>query len=408
MTQEKVRRVTDFKKSVLLMIPEAIHDRLRLVVLELAEHYDVETDLEIFALQELAVSRYRLAELNHQWNSLVNHERDEAFLTFERLRNKQYVSELRQWRNHPVACAETLGQSWSGARHFSQTWHCLAEQLTEGMAGPSLEVMCEAVMSLGFTDRIGMMAEEAWWFMSRFLAVHSDPELMIKAWVKRSKSSDRQGDEQRAAKRWADAPEAATARRELLDKARENARLWEAKAQALKRKYEADRSFYRDSIGGPAVDDKRLASSRRTLQSFQKYEAGRVKDLEKRLERAISDRVKAEQEVIRDAERQSRLAQKAISNPDKMPARPADQAKPPMARAGEAMPYVAINSGVSESLGGIQSVIVGNPMLPASGRALREMKRSADETAKAVDRKQSRANQPSSVLISPMTSVAAP
>lgn len=405
---DRARRIKDFRFSSLLYIPADSQPQIQELALALGEHYAVETDLEVLALYDLAMARDRLAELDRQWHTLVQHEKQQASLTFDRLENKQFTAELRQLRHHPAEVAKTLGQTWQGANRFAQTWLAVSEQLADESLGPGLDLFCEALLAQGLADRVQQMTEPGWWFMARFLAQYPAPERAIKAWVRKSRSSDPMVDEQRATKRWAEAPDAATARTQLQERAAELAQFWSARARSLKISHESERKRFAEAIGGPVLHDRRLAAARKTLQGFQKHAAGRIGNLEKRLERAIADRLKADAAQKKEQARLIRKRQQATTSPNQAPAVAvaAPVAKPPVKP-----PLARRSSGLITGSADIHEVIRRNPILMESIQAMQQNSSRAAANpavpAQPMHADQS-AVQPARLLSSPTTSMMAP
>ena len=183
----------------------------------------------------------------------------------------------------------------------------------------------------------------------------------------------------------------------MQKRAEELAQFWSARARSLKISHDLGRTAFAEAIGGPAVNDRRLASARKIMQGFQKHAAGRILDLEKRLERAIANRLKAERQQQKEEARHQRELRRTTSKTKPVPS----IARREMVTTGK--PVQSATAAAAD----IHDVIARNPILQESSQALQRASRTAKRESRAA-RTTSTSAQPARLLTTPTTSMTAP
>ena len=202
----------------------------------LMEMHEPQTMREVMILTELAQVYLEKEEFERDHRLWMRFEVANAVDTFKRQEAEDFLRLQRQWTKAPAAIAPIIGQSINGAVWLVEFWQMLVARLAPGAVGPvpGMDQACQALLALGFSERIQSLSEAGWWWATRFLAIQADRDLAIAAWLRKSGTCDRATETQQARHKLYDAPDAATARRELYAEAVRQAELCSARLQELK------------------------------------------------------------------------------------------------------------------------------------------------------------------------------
>ena len=252
---------------------------------------------EEFLVEELALARQELAELGQRREALLAAQRETAARHYDQEAYDRFMRWKRQWRKYPSVVQPLMANEHLGAQSMAETWLVMARQLEDDTAAPGLDVACDALLAEGLPDAVAFQSSESWWLMGRLLAIHPDPERLIKGWVHRSRSYDNITDTKRALTALADAPSTGEARQNLLAHARQRAEFWQNRARELHARHTANRELFSQAFQA----DRTLTTSLKTLETQRNSVFRMVEKLEKRLESLQRARLKDEARQMRQA-----------------------------------------------------------------------------------------------------------
>ena len=184
---------------------------------------------------ELAMVHHEKECFENDYKRWLHFEAENAVHAFQRQEADDFLKLKRQWPKAPAAIAPIIGQSIQGALLLVELWQIIVARLAPQSVGPvpGMDQACQALLAMGFSDKIQHLAEAGWWWATRFLAIQSDKDEAIKAWLRRSGTCDRAAETQQARHKLYDAPDAATARHELYEEAVRQAAFWSGQLKQL-------------------------------------------------------------------------------------------------------------------------------------------------------------------------------
>lgn len=247
-------------------------------------------------IDELVVAQCELLDTYKRSNELVQLQQLEAPLKFENMREAEFTRLERQWRRHPELFRDSFAETWFGAMIIAGIWNRAMRRLSEPEPSISLDEALELLLTEGLSDQVQKAEADAWWLMSRFLAMHPQPDLAIKNWIRRSKSTDPTINTQRAQNEWAKAPDSTTSRQELLSRVAERCKFWNAQFREAKTAYETQRDFYIRSFQA----DSSVKSNMKACQATRKSAQASVDRIEARLLKARERREKRQSHHINE------------------------------------------------------------------------------------------------------------
>ncbi len=252
--------------------------------------YQPDSPQEEFIIEELAVARQELFEINARRESLISFERLDAARHFDTLRHDQFLKLQRSWRKQPTCFHNSLGQTQHGARLIASIWDQLVRRLEKPDPLLGLEEISQAVQAEGLADDIQNMTPDGWWFLTRYLAMHPNPHEAMKGWVRKSRSKDPIVHLGQAKEQWGQAPDNETSRSDLYQRAKQRLEYWNLQVEQLNKVYQEERDLFCNGF----QPDRRITSSLRNLQGFCKFALMKVEHLEKHLQRIQEARRKRE------------------------------------------------------------------------------------------------------------------
>ena len=204
------------------------HDDLQRHRLRLTEIYAPETSREAMMIDELALAYQDLEGFEADHKHWMLYEQQHALQAFQRQAADDFLKLQRQWPKAPAAVAPIIGQSLNGALWLVNLWQIIVARLAPQAIGPvpGMDHACQALLAMGFSDKIQNLSNDGWWWASRFLAIQADPEEAIKAWLRKSRTCDKATETDQARRQLYDAPDPTIARQELYDEAVRQAAYW--------------------------------------------------------------------------------------------------------------------------------------------------------------------------------------
>lgn len=274
--------------------------RLDLIRQRLLRLHEPVTASELITVDEMAQAWNQLWQLDRKKEVHYQLQRRGAWEQFGLDEHKAFVKLVKTLKKNPAALHAALGQSFYGCTRLAQGWETLEEFLNEGL-GLDLLMMRDALHAEGLSERIQEMNEQSWWLMVRYIATRDDAEQAIHEWIAFSgiKARERVFYQERILKQMAHAPDAATARAQLLEQTQNRRQHWLCECDRARADYDRRREEFSQSVQASPY----LVSSLRTLNSFERYEETRLARLRKELTRLQEKRHREEARLARQAEK---------------------------------------------------------------------------------------------------------
>jgi hypothetical protein len=211
-------------QASLIDLDDALHRHRE----RLTEIYEPATDREAMLIDELAHAYQEKEAFDHDHRLWIEHETEFAHYNFQKQAAEDFMKLQRQWPKAPAVVAPLVGQSLNGVAWLVNLWQIIVARLAPQAIGPGpgMDHACQALLALGFSDKIQNLAEPGWWWATRFLAIQADPDAAIAAWLRKSASCDKPTEMQQARHKLSHAPDPTTARWELYDEALRQAAHW--------------------------------------------------------------------------------------------------------------------------------------------------------------------------------------
>lgn len=284
------------QKSQALADHERYVEGVRRHMERLMDEHQPETPREVMILTELAQVYQDKDEFERDHRLWMRHEVAHAQLMFQRQEAEDFLKLQRQWAKAPAAIAPIIGQSLSGAVWLVEFWQILVARLAPGAIGPvpGMDQACQAMLALGFSDRIQNLTQPGWWWATRFLVIQQDRDLAIAAWLRKSGTCDRATETQQARHKLYDAPDAATARRELYEAAVRQAEMCQARLEQLREAEPALREAQQARARCMGLGTRGLATSLNNAFKLRDAILRSIKWIEERLARVPKEKAETE------------------------------------------------------------------------------------------------------------------
>lgn len=249
--------------------------------------YEPVSNEEIHCLEELALAQAQLFDVEVAAWKRLEWEKSHARERYDRHMCDQFDKDLAACRENPCIWLDILAMTWLGASHMARVWAEIADHLSQTPARCPLDRILDAIASQKSDCIVDTICLEGRWVLQRHLAISPDPQAELEAWLKiGSTGADEPRKDQRAyAQRILEnAPDPATAQRELLEKAIAERDRWALKANDLRSRYETDRDLAADrAVFYVPADEKATRESRLALR-YLTAARNRVEKLERRIE----------------------------------------------------------------------------------------------------------------------------
>lgn len=257
------------------------------------------TQQEELLIQDIKAARAEIAELEQKRRTLFRLQEEAAARQCDIDSANEFFKLERTWRREPAIGRDLLGSNWHGAKLLARIWATILRVLNKPDSPVALDEARELLLAEGFSERIQLQTPESWWIMARCLAMHPEPEIAIRDWIRRSRASDKAVETRRAMNAYAEAPGADQSRCDLLEMALERESFWSDRANALKNEHQTRRELYRAGLQA----NRQMTSSIRTLNGFIKYERARLAKLQKDLQKAGESRARLEERARQNTEK---------------------------------------------------------------------------------------------------------
>ena len=253
--------------------------------------FQPQTRREQFILDEMAKLYHAKEEFDDDHKLWMDQNLAYAPYAFRRQEADDFIKLKRQWTKAPAVIAPLIGESISGAILILELWQIIVARLAPANIGPvpGMDQACQALLALGFSDKIQNLAEAGWWWAVRFLAIQSNTDEAIKAWLRRSGTCDRTTEMQQARHKLYDAPDAAIARKELYDEATRQAAHWAAQLKQLQLAEPAKRQAQLAQARCMALKTPGLAACMNNANRLREWHLKEIKYSEESFARARKD-----------------------------------------------------------------------------------------------------------------------
>lgn len=283
--------------------------RLEIIWQRLVQLHEPVSGSEVITVQEMAQAWHHLWQLDRKKEAHFQLQCHSAWEQFGLDEHKAFVKLVKALKKDPAALHAALQQSFYGCTRLAQGWETLEEFLNEGL-GLDFLMMRDALHTEGLSERVQEMRQDGWWMMVRYIATRDDAEEAIHEWIAHSgiKARERVVYQERILKQMANAPDSATARAQLLERAQNRRRHWLMECDQAKADYDRRREEFSRSVQA----SRYLVSSLRTLNSHEKYEETRLARLRKELARLQEKRHREEARFARQAEKERKSGRSGV------------------------------------------------------------------------------------------------
>jgi hypothetical protein len=254
----------------------------------LSEIYQPQTSREEMIIAELAVVYQEKEAFERDHKLWMHHEAAQARHAFKRQEADDFLKLQRQWPKAPAAIAPVIGQSLNGVTWMLEIWQIIVARLAPTAIGPvpGIDQACQALLAMGFSDKIQNVSEAGWWWATRFLAIQTDQDAAIKAWLRKSGTCDKATELQQARHKLYDAPDPTTARQELYDKAVRQVSYWSIRLKQLQNAEPARQEAQQAQARCMGLKIPGLATCLNNAIKLQNAIQKSIKFMEDRLEKA--------------------------------------------------------------------------------------------------------------------------
>ena len=276
----------------------------------LLEIYKPQTEREVMIIIELAKVYQEKEEFERDFKRWMDHEIAQALSVFQRQEADDFLKLSRQWTKAPAAIAGIIGQSLIGAAWLAEFWRMIVARLAPKAIGPApgMDQATQALLAMGFSDKIQNLSEDGWWWATRFLAIQADHDQAIAAWLRKSGTSDKAAETQQARHKLYDAPDPTTARSELYEEALRQAEHWSNQLNELKKAEPATRQAQLARARCMALPTRGLATSLNNAFKYRDALHKGIKFYETRLANLPKEQAETERYYKRMHKMEERIA----------------------------------------------------------------------------------------------------
>ena len=225
-------------------------DRIRL---ELMRIHEPCTDEEIDTIEDLAIAKANLQNVESAWDNTCAEDASKAGENFKRQGQAQFWVDINAWANAPAMQLETFGGTLEGASYFVRLWRGIVDCLTPGGPGLTFEQASKATLAKGSLWEISLMTADGAWIMTRFVRTAIDPAGELCKWIGKSGGTT---DRSRADWYLERTPDRATCRAELAAEAARQLERWSSRLNELRQDYETKSEAAAECFMGILPGDK--------------------------------------------------------------------------------------------------------------------------------------------------------
>ena len=256
---------------------------------DLTALHNPQTREETNLVAELAVARWQNYEHDRRFYEREAYEKSIADGLFMDQATDKCRQNLAGLPTSPMLNQFRLAQSYLGVLHLQSFFQTAVATLSENLP-ISFQQITNCVNAMGDDWRLETLSSQAGHLMRLHLALVENPEEEIAQWVAESQPASEVRASQLAHYHHAHAPDAATARADLLARlGRELAKLTE-QVEPLRQQFEEQRSLFQGAYAGFGLQDPKATRAAMLAMRYRTAAYNRLARLEKELETLQKDR----------------------------------------------------------------------------------------------------------------------
>jgi hypothetical protein len=285
----------DSRPLLFRMVSNEVARRAETIQRELEATFDPSTPVQTAAVAELALARTRQYDLEAAYDALIAEARAHAADAADRCARDRFAKDRVSWLSDPALNLPILAATLKGTECLAQIWEDFATSLAPGSPGPTDDQKRLAAAALGSPWQVDKVRGEGVWLWSRLIRIAKEPGFEASHWAKQSNSPD--STPERA--RWIGslAPDPATARTELAERARAEHARWSQVAEFCRQRESQATDMPSGLPVVPIVVDagleKRIRQTARELSAAR----NRADRLERRLDSLMKPRRNSRQKA---------------------------------------------------------------------------------------------------------------
>lgn len=228
----------------------ALADQIRI---ELMRIHEPCTDEEIDTIQDLAIAKANLQNVESAWDKTCAEDASKAGENYQRQCQAQFWVDINAWANAPAMQLDTFGGTLEGASYFVRLWKGIVDCLAPGGPGLTFEQASKATLAKGSLWEISLMNADGAWIMTRFVRTAIDPVGELCEWIGKSG-----GTTDRSRVEWylERTPDRAKCRAELAAEAARQLERWSSRFNELRQDYETKSEAAAECFMGVLPGDK--------------------------------------------------------------------------------------------------------------------------------------------------------
>ncbi len=279
---------SDARPILFRIVARDVARRAEAIQRELEAAFEPCTPVQTAAVAELALARTRQYDLEAAHDALIAESVARAAESANRFARDRFVKDRDAWLADPALNLPILASTLKGTEFLAQIWADFAAMLAAGTPGPTDEQKRLAIAALGSPWQVDKARGEGLWLLSRLIRIAKEPGFEAAHWAKQSGSPDSTAERAR----WIAslAPDPATARAELAERAAAEHARWSQVAEFCRQHERLQRTEAASAaLAAEAVDttlEKRLRQNARELSAAR----NRADRLERRLDLLMKPR----------------------------------------------------------------------------------------------------------------------
>ena len=265
-------------------LAEENEEHISLIHEELLQCFKPKIEEERRLVKELAFARFKVFENERLRDERAREEKARAAMIYANRQTDEYHRHLALWREHPAEHVRYLSATLLGTELLVRHWSDILAVLESGRLTLSLKQITDAVLMLGSHWRVDNLTAQGRRLMGLYLAIHPKPEGQIEEWADLCGKQGRDSNVALGLEIYAMAPNAETARNELMEWARERISQ-HSRDQSWARSFtEAEQAGFVAKSCGTGLGDPVRANEARLFMRYYTTDSNRADKLERKLE----------------------------------------------------------------------------------------------------------------------------
>lgn len=256
---------------------------------DLTSLHSPQTSEETNLVAELAVARWQNYEHDRRFYEREAYEHSIADELYTRQATDQCRDDLAGLRTNPFLNQFRLARSYLGVLHLQVIFQTAVATLAKGLP-ISFQQITDCINAMGEDWRLETLSSSASHLMGLHLALVENPEEEIAQWVTESQPSSEVRADKMARHLHAHAPDAATARADLMARLdRELATVTE-RVEPLREQFEERQGLFKAAYAGYGLQDPKATRTAMLAMRYRTAAYNRLARLEKELDKLKKDR----------------------------------------------------------------------------------------------------------------------